>query len=465
VKLPHKLAGSAFALFVLAAILALRPTWQAQAASIFVSGGQGSITVTLSNVAVGESITVCGTGGPTVCLGGPTPAGGGTGTFNSVSPSSCGLTLTGGGQQNFVSFTSTCSGTITLTWQCLSSGPITFFLTSSIPGQQSQSCSLGTSGGNSAAPATGSGSICVSGNCVALTANPNVVSCKGGSTTVTAFAHYQLPQIGPATPITTAPNGLPMAQQPYFFFTVTEGIALIQQTTNNTAVVTLLEGMPEARVTATTGGVTNTIRIIPYCRPGTTGTSATVAGTPGAAPVAVSTPAATPAPIGSLTITASPGSLQTCDGSVFLSATVKDANGKLVPDGTNVLFIATRGILDPASANTILGTANIVYTADLKTSGTVKLSAQAGSAFASVDVPVTCGGSASGSTTSGGTGATSPGSPGFQPPNTGQAGETPFRITPPRTGDAGLKVINEDDSLSFVPGDACSDLLVGEVKS
>ena len=77
---------------------------------------------------------------------------------------------------------------------------------------------------------------------------------------------------------------MPMAQQPYFFFNVATGIALIQQTSNNTAVVTLLEGVPEAEISATTGGITNSIRVIPYCRPGTPGVAA-------AAPLPVARPA------------------------------------------------------------------------------------------------------------------------------------------------------------------------------
>ena len=177
--------------------------------------------------------------------------------------------------------------------------------------------------------------------------------------------------------------------------------------------------MPESN--RTTGGVTNTIKITPFCRPGTSGaasTGAVVSGTPGVSSApAVTGTVAPPLPIGSLTITAPPGSLDTCDGSLFLSATVKDSNGKLVPDGTNVLFIATRGILDPASANTILGTANVVYTSDLKSAGSVKLSAQSGSAFASVNVPV-CGGGGgvAGSTASG---ALGPNGSSFSPPRTG----------------------------------------------
>jgi len=159
------------------------------------------------------------------------------------------------------------------------------------------------------------------------------------------------------------------------------------------------------------------------------------------------TPVAPPLPIGSLTITASPGTIETCDGSVFLSATVKDSNGKLVPDGTNVLFIATRGILDPASANTVLGTANVVYTSDLKTAGSIKLSAQSGSAFASVDVPVLCGaaGSLSGSA-AGRLGTPTAGSPSFSPPNTGQGLSPSITIRPPSTGNAGLKVLGGEQS-------------------
>lgn len=437
-----------------------------------VSGGQGTITVTLTDVLLGESITVCGTGGPLACSV-TTPAGGGTGTFTSVTPVSC---VSLGAGQNRVSFAGApgCTGTITLTWQCLTSGPVTFVLTSNNPGQSDRPCSLGSSGGSSEI-AGGGGTICISGGiCLALTANPNVVSCKGGSTTVTAFAQYQHSQVRPeGTPEKTAPNGLPLPQQPYFFFTVSKGIALIQQTSNNTAVVTLLEGMPEAEITATTGGVTNTIRVIPYCRPGSPGAAASastapsVSGTPGVTglPVVTGT-VAPPLPIGSLTITASPGALETCDGSIFLSATVKDTNGKLVPDGTNVLFIATRGILDPASANTVLGTANVVYTSDLKAAGSVKLSAQSGSAFASVDVPVSCNGvagsTASGSAASGNLGAS--GSPTFRPPSTGQGGgDTMLRIRPPSTGDIGLKVTNEGESL--LDSDACGDRTAGEVNS
>jgi hypothetical protein len=399
-----------------------------------------------------------------------------------------------------MAFTATClanldpdgisqSQQITLLWTCSNlPGPVGFDVQQGVlvlVNGQPVDCTIpgtGGAGGSGSQPAGGLGSICVSGNCVALTANPNVVSCKGGSTTVTAFAHYQLPVVVPATPIRTAPNGAPLAQQPFFFFTVTKGIALLQQTSNNTAVVTMLEGMPEAEITATTGGVTNTIRIPSYCRPGTAGVTGapSAAGTPGAAPVG--TPVPTPAPVGSLTISASPPSLSTCDGSLFLSATVRDSNGKLVPDGTNVLFIATRGILDPASANTTVGTANVVYTADLKSPGTITLSAQSGSAFASVSVPVTCGGSggATGSATSGSLGASPSGSPNFTPPSTGEGGAS-IRIRPPSTGEAGLKVSEVESPAAtetllhdraplvhfanVVPGIPCADRQATEVKS
>jgi len=470
----YKVTGSAIALFVIVfVVLGLYPTRPVQAASLTATGGQGTITVTLNSVVNGESITICGTGGPSVCAGVPTPSGGGTGAFTSVSSPNCGLTIPPG-TVNSLSFVSNCVAvtSITLTWQCLSSGPITFVLTSSVTAsnQQTLSCGANGGGGSTGQVASGTGTICVAGNCVGVTANPNVVSCKGGSTTVTAFANYQFPQVIPSTPVQTQPTGLPMAQQPYFFFAVSEGIAQIQQTSNNTAVVTLLEGMPQATISATTGGITNTVKIFPYCRPGSAGASsasaAPVSGTPGAggAPVVAGTPVAPPLPIGSLTITASPGTIETCDGSVFLSATVKDTNGKLVPDGTNVLFIATKGILDPASANTVLGTANVVYTSDLKAPGSIKLSAQSGAAFASVDIPVLCGvsGSLASGSAGGSFGTPTAGSPSFRPPNTGEAGSPSFRppntgqgpasivIQPPNTGDAGLKTApcSEIDEIS-----------------
>jgi len=342
---------------------------------------------------------------------------------------------------------------LTLTWQCLSNGPITFFMLSNMSTQSPQTQSCGTGGGSLSLAQGLQIQGCNAGSCVNLTANPNVVSCKGGSTTVTAFTEFHLPNWVPATPVNAGPNGLPAAQQPYFFFAVSKGVALVQQTSNNTAVVTLLEGVPEAEITATSGTTTGTIRITPYCRPGTAAAASAaaaaaasapaVSGTPGVptAPIVSGTPVAPPLPIGALTITASPGTIETCDGSVFLSATVKDSNGKLVPDGTNVLFIATRGILDPASANTVLGTANVVYTSDLKTAGSVKLSAQSGAAFASVDVPVLCGasGSLSGSA-AGRLGTPTAGSPSFTPPNTGQGFSPSITIRPPSTGDAGLKI-------------------------
>ena len=149
-----------------------------------------------------------------------------------------------------------------------------------------------------------------------------------------------------------------------------------------------------------------------------------------------------------------------------------------------MLFIASRGILDPASANTILGTANVVYTSDLKAAGSVKLSAQAGSAFASVNVPVSCNGvagsTAAGTAASGNLG----GSPSFSPPRTGEGGDIPLRIRPPSTGEAGLKVTNDGEStepqetlllswpaplhnhrLDSTAANVCGDQLLGEVKS
>ena len=356
--------------------------------------------------------------------------------------------------------------TTLLIFHCTGPGPVVFTMNQGTVFIQTAviNCILGN-----VSASTGSESVF-------MTAYPNVVSCTGGSSTITAYTHFQPPNV-PTPPAGT--NGLPLPQQPYFFFRTDSG--LIQQTSNNTAILTVLQGMTDKKttVTASTGSTNRSgeITVQVYCAPGSTGAATTTTtstgttattGTTGTTtttqptlggPTGVAIPppggtaaaAPTPAPPSTLNLVASPSALETCDGSLFLTATVKDAAGKLVPDGTAVLFLATRGILDPASATTTGGTANVVYTADLAAPAAIRLSAQAGTASGTVMVSVTCGssgastGSASGSGTSGSlpppigsTGAN--GQPTFRPPNTGETGQlTAVRLRPPNTGDAGLR--------------------------
>jgi hypothetical protein len=451
----RKVAGALVALLLISGFLALYPADDARAANLVVASNATALdrlNIAITGYLPGEVLTVCGTGGPVTCPLAASPAGGSTGTFISVSPATCGTPAIGG-NNNIITITvsaqcfadatagvgnCTPAASICLVWQCLSGGSQIFTLSPGGVVTVARLCSVAQGGGP-----------------VTVIASPNVLPCNGGTVRVVAFLTDQAGV--PQALVTVTPSATNAFQtQGRFIFSTsvglltygnpnlyttpvvngqnlgyyvspyqnTFGIPFSAQPYPDQVWVTLYQGMGSATVTASLGGLQGSTTIQVFC--------------PGITPTPVGTPVVTtPAPPGSLTLTASPSTIETCDGSLFLAATVKDANGKLVPDGTNVLFLATRGILDPASANTVQGTANVVYTSDLKVPGQIRLAAQAGNAYGSTTVDILC--SSSGGVSAvrlpavGGTPGPGGFSPNFTPPNTGDG----IRIRPPSTGDAG----------------------------
>lgn len=140
----------------------------------------------------------------------------------------------------------------------------------------------------------------------------------------------------------------------------------------------------------------------------------------------------------SLTIaTASPS--VTCGGTSQVTIKVMGANGQTVSDGTAVALAASVGTLSPASASTTGGAVTATYTAPANIPATsVTLRATAGSASNTTGVSVTCTTTTAPSTTAPAT------QPVYSPPPP-PAGN--LVISPPNTGDAGLKAldVNCDD--------------------
>ena len=304
-------------------------------------------------------------------------------------------------------------------WQCDTNGLVRFDILQGANSDSRQiTCSPATSSTNSL---------------LFVTASPNVVPC-GGRTLITANIRDISGNIAPNTVV---------------HFDTDQG--LLDPSGPNTAVLTVYPGMTSARVrasvpTATSGVATSDVLVQVFCP------TPTVQGTPGTAPGAAT-----------MTLTANPGAVERCGGTVFVLASVKDSTGRPAADGTTVLFIASGGTISTDSATTVAGTATITFTADRTMTGSVKISAQAGAAFASVNIPIACtaseaaragiatptrpssspNSSSSSNGDSNGSSASIPppisSAPTFLPPRTGEASDFPVIIRPPSTGQAGLK--------------------------
>jgi hypothetical protein len=128
-----------------------------------------------------------------------------------------------------------------------------------------------------------------------------------------------------------------------------------------------------------------------------------------------------------VTVAASPTSVN-CNGTAFVTVTVRNSAGGYVADGTSVTLAASLGTLSPTTATTLGGGVLAVYTAPGSQSGTSTIQASAaGAAQGSTSITVNCAATTptpaipptifvpASSSSSGGTGA-------IQPPNTGDAG-------------------------------------------
>jgi len=310
----------------------------------------------------------------------------------------------------------------TAIFQCTSSSQVSFRLTQGTDTRTTATVPCGT-GSTSSSP-------------VFVTATPNVVPC-GGRTLITANVRDLTGNI---------------VSNVVFHFDTDQG--LLDPSGTNTAVLTVYPGMSSARVRAsasTANGVqTGDVLVQVFCPTPTTfgpnSQNANALGTPIASQPAAAT---------SLTLTANPGAVERCGGTVFVVASIKDAAGKPAADGTTVLFIASGGTISTDSATTVAGTATITFTADRTMTGSVKISGQAGAAFASVSIPIACtvseairAGAGTPVRPSSSTTSTEPSSangtessvppPLSSVPRSGNLGELPGIIRPPSTGEAGL---------------------------
>jgi hypothetical protein len=121
--------------------------------------------------------------------------------------------------------------------------------------------------------------------------------------------------------------------------------------------------------------------------------------------------------VSTLTVTAAPATLG-CSGSAFVTVVARNAAGQVVAAG-NVTLSTTLGTLTPTNAVDTGAGVLAVLTAPSNQGGTAKVTATAGGATGSVDIPITC---AQATATS-------------VPPTA--APQAP--IVPPSTGDGGLE--------------------------
>jgi hypothetical protein len=157
-------------------------------------------------------------------------------------------------------------------------------------------------------------------------------------------------------------------------------------------------------------------------------------------PVALSL--ATPAVPDQVTLAFS-RSQQGCDQSNVLSVEVRDKSGNMIPDGTVVSASSRLGKIDPDQSSTSAGIAYFVYVGPASGGGTDVVTASAGKAKSSTNLEVICTGALSGAL---------PALPPPAPPSLAQGPLAPSsaqplssipdtmpRITPPSTGNAGLR--------------------------
>jgi hypothetical protein len=122
-----------------------------------------------------------------------------------------------------------------------------------------------------------------------------------------------------------------------------------------------------------------------------------------------------------------------CGTSTFIGAVARDAQGGVVPDGTEINFTASAGTVSTPGTSQLSGTptaptgtsatgkvksgaTNVLFIAPFA-SGKVTITAAGGASFGTIELNISCGGATGG----------------IIPPNTGTG------IRPPNTGDGGLR--------------------------
>jgi hypothetical protein len=132
-------------------------------------------------------------------------------------------------------------------------------------------------------------------------------------------------------------------------------------------------------------------------------------------PTGTATVTGTPTVPSAVTLVATPTSVG-CQGSSFVTVTVKTATGANVANGTNVTLATNFGTITPASAQTFGGSVLGVFTAPAGQSGTATITATAGGVNGTTTIAVNCG----------------------NPTATAVPTQTGGGITPPDTGDGGI---------------------------
>jgi hypothetical protein len=140
-------------------------------------------------------------------------------------------------------------------------------------------------------------------------------------------------------------------------------------------------------------------------------------------PTATGTITATPGAAATVTTSASPATIG-CSGTSIVTIQVRDSAGNPVPAGTAVTISTTLGSVSPSSGQTTdaSGNAFVFVTGPASQGGVAVVTAKSGSAQGSTNVTINCGATA--------TATTAP------PPTVAPGGGV---ISPPNTGDAGLK--------------------------
>ena len=247
---------------------------------------------------------------------------------------------------------------------------------------------------------------------VAVTAFPNVIEC-GGASTITATARDHAGHI---------------VEGVGYHFSVTSGEGYLApppsaQFIDNIAVFTMKPGMnPEgdvAIITVRVGAMEGQVRVQQFCLGVTTDTSTAVGG------LSLNTSALE----------------MVCGETSFIGARVRDSKNQVVPNGTNVNFIATAGKFIGSdgetpnlySAGTKDGVLNIQYVAG-NINGDVRITAASGDFYTHLMIKVKCATPAPAAAAPGtGTGTSaSTAAPRCIPIGDGVC------ITPPNTGEAGL---------------------------
>lgn len=254
-----------------------------------------------------------------------------------------------------------------------------------------------------------------SGVSVVVTASPNVIEC-GGTSTITASGRD--------------PNGHVVAGLGFHFAT-DQGLLVVQPNNanneNGIATLTLKPGMTAATVTVSVGSLLGTVEQTVTVQQFCPGPNINGSVQPGI-----------------LDLNASSTEV-TCGETIFVGASVHDSKAQIVADNTVVNFLATNGqflnpdgsyqdganvALNTLSAPTVNGVLNVKYIVGA-VQGDVKITAASGDKFGQVTLHATCANPAA--ATGGATSSSSGGRAACIPIGNNVC------ITPPNTGDAGLK--------------------------